>query len=240
MSKSFVAEMDKLVRRPATWVLVTAWTLAALIFVYLDPYIKYTSPASTLSGASRQALLTGMLPEKMVTALIAGFPIFGGAIALVFGALVVGSEYHWGTLKTVLLQRPGRPGIWFGKLLALAVMQAVVVVAVFACGALTSLMVATITHSPVNWPPVGELAQGLGAAWLMLTMWAMLGALLATLLQGATLAIGLGLFYLLVELLFRSTAGRTGPLAVLAKALPGSNAGTLAGILSPGFRRTRS
>ena len=107
MISSFVAEMDKLVRRPATWVLVAVWAFAAIAFVYITPYIKYATPSSSVSAAARQALLMGMLPEKMITGVIAGFPIFGGAIALIFGALVVGSEYGWGTLKTVMVQRPG-------------------------------------------------------------------------------------------------------------------------------------
>jgi len=233
MISSFVAEMDKLVRRPATWVLVAVWAFAAIAFVYITPYIKYATPSSSVSAAARQALLMGMLPEKMITGVIAGFPICEGAIALIFGALVVGSEYGWGTLKTVLVQRPGRVRVLSGKLLALAVMQVVFVLAVFVPGALSSFIVAMVTHAPVSWPSAGSFAQGLGAAWLIMIMWALLGAMLATLLRGATLAVGLGLFYLLLELLFRNTVGPSGPLADLSRTLPGSNAGALAGALAP-------
>jgi len=37
MISSFVAEMDKLVRRPATWVLVGVWAIAAVAYVYIIP-----------------------------------------------------------------------------------------------------------------------------------------------------------------------------------------------------------
>jgi ABC-2 type transport system permease protein len=233
MINSFVAEMDKSVRRPATWVLVAVWAIAAIVFVYLTPYIKYATPASSVSAAARQALLTSMLPEKMVAGVIAGFPVFGGAIALVFGALVMGSEYSWGTLKTVFVQRPSRLSVLSGKLLALGVMQVVFVLAVFVPGAVSSFVVAMVTHSSVSWPEAGDFAQGLGAAWLIMTMWAMLGALFATILRGATLAVGLGLFFLLLEQLFASTASLSELLTNISKALPGSNAGALAAALSP-------
>jgi ABC-type transport system involved in multi-copper enzyme maturation permease subunit len=165
MIKSFMAEMDKAIRRPATWVLVVVWAIAAVAFVYISPFIKYAAPTSTVSATSRQALLTGMLPAQLIPGVIAGFPIFGGAIALIFGALVTGSEYGWGTFKTLLMQRADRLSVLSGKLLALAVMQFAFVLALFASGAVSSFIVATLTHSPVRWPSAEDFAQGLGAAW---------------------------------------------------------------------------
>ncbi|GHO60581.1 ABC transporter permease subunit [Ktedonobacter robiniae] len=228
MIKSFIAEMDKGIRRPATWVLVVAWALAAIAFVYVNPYIKYVTPASNVSATDRQALLTGMLPANLISEVIAGFPIFGGTIALIFGALMMGSEYGWGTFKTLLMQRSNRLSMLSGKLFALAVMQLAFVLVVFGSGAVSSFIVATLTHSSVRWPSAEDFMQGIGAAWVIMIMWALLGAMLATLLRGSTLAVGLGLFYLLLELFFRNTAGTSGPLAELARVLPGSNAGVLA------------
>lgn len=233
MIKSFIAEMDKGIRRPATWVLVVAWVMAAIAFVYVNPFIKYAIPTSTVSATARQAQLMGMLPANLISEVIAGFPIFGGAIALIFGALMMGSEYGWGTFKTLLMQQPDRLRVLSGKLLALTVMQLAFVLAVFGSGAVSSFIVATLTHSPVRWPSAEDFMQGMGTAWIIMIMWALLGAMLATLFRGSTLAVGLGLFYVLLELLFRSTAGMSGPLSELASALPGSNADMLAGTLAP-------
>jgi ABC-2 type transport system permease protein len=162
-----------------------------------------------------------------------GFPVFGGAIALVFGALVVGSEYGWGTLKTVFVQHPGRLQVTSGTLLALALMQIAFVLAVFLPGVMCSFVVASVENTPVVWPSALDFAQGLGAAWLILTMWGMLGALLAALLRGATLAIGLGVFYLLIERLLAGFANLSDIVSAVSKALPGTNAGSLTAALAP-------
>ena len=39
---------------------------------------------------------------------MAGFPFFGGVLALMLGVLTLGSEYGWGTLRTLFTQGPGR------------------------------------------------------------------------------------------------------------------------------------
>lgn len=233
MINSFVAEMDKLLRRPATWVLVAVWAIAAVSYVYIIPYITYANPASNVSASARQALLTSMLPEQLIAGVTAGFPLFGGMLVLVFGALVVGSEYSWGTLKTVFAQQPGRSRVLLGKLLALAVMQVAFVLAVFVPGALSSFIIAMVAHAPVSWPSAGGFVQAFGADWLILSMWATLGALLATVLRGATLAIGLGLFYLIFERVIAGFANLSRLLADLSRTLPGSNAGALAAALAP-------
>ena len=233
MMNSFVAEMDKLVRRPATWVLAAVWAIAGVAYVYIIPYISYANPTSKVSAATRQALLTGLLPGHLITSVIAGFPLFGGMVVLIFGAFVVGSEYGWGTLKTVFVQRPGRLDVLSGKLLALAVMQVAFVLAVFVPGALSSFIVALVVHAPVSWPSAWDFVQAFGASWLILTMWATLGAMLATALRGATLAVGLGLFYLIFERVIAGFANLSGLLADISKVLPGSNAGALAAALAP-------
>jgi ABC-2 type transport system permease protein len=61
----------------------------------------------------------------------------------------------------------------------------------------------------------------------------MLGAALATLLRGATLAIGLGVFYLLIERLLAGFANLSDIVSAVSKALPGTNAGSLAAALAP-------
>ena len=38
MLSSFIAEMDKLIRQPATWILVIIWLALIQMFSYLIPY----------------------------------------------------------------------------------------------------------------------------------------------------------------------------------------------------------
>jgi ABC-2 type transport system permease protein len=50
----------------------------------------------------------------------------------------------------------------------------------------------------VRWPSAWLLLRALGAAWLILAVWAALGVLLGVLTRGTSLAIGVGILYALV------------------------------------------
>lgn len=79
------------------------------------------------------------------------------------------------------------------------------------------------------WPPATEIAKGMGAAWLILAVWAAVGLGLATLFRSGAFAVGLGLTWLLVveALIGDLAAGVVGWIETLAKAFPGANAGSL-------------
>jgi ABC-2 type transport system permease protein len=66
----------------------------------------------------------------------------GGVFALMLGVLTFGSEYGWGTLRTVFVQRPGRLHVFGAKLLALAVALVPFVLSVFALGTASSYAIA--------------------------------------------------------------------------------------------------
>ncbi len=230
MLSSFIAEMDKLVRQPATWILAIIWLTLNQVFGYL---ILYTSYLSTDNEREAEQLLAGTLPSELIANSISGFPVFAGAIALILGALAVGSEYGWGTLKTVLTQRPRRLSVYAGKLAALAVAVLGIVFATFASGALTSWVIASVESEAINWPSVADLAQGFAAGYFILAMWCLLGVLLAVLFRSLALPVGLGLVWaLVIENLIRSVAA---PLLdffdTLQKGLPGVNAGSLVAAL---------
>ena len=138
MGGSYRAEMLKLVRWPAMWVLGVVLLVLAQVFGHLIPYVGYRSGGGSgfAAGQTATQLLTDVLPGRLVPNTLGGFPVFAGAIALTMGALVAGSEYGWGTLKTILTQRPGRGSVLAGKLLAIVTAILVVVLGVFALNAL--------------------------------------------------------------------------------------------------------
>jgi ABC-type transport system involved in multi-copper enzyme maturation permease subunit len=191
MTRSIAAELLVVRKRASTWILLGIWTLLALAFVYLVPYVQY------LNGSTRQPL-DDLFPQHLVVQLMAGFPFFGGVFALQLGVLAVGSEYGWGTLKTLFTQRPGRLRIFAAKLLGLAVTLVPFVLVVYALGALSSYVIALREGADVAWPSAWMLLRGLGAGWLVLAVWAALGILLAVLSRGTSLAIGIGILYSLV------------------------------------------
>ncbi len=160
---------------------------------------------------------------------IGGFPVFAGALALVLGALVVGAEYGWGTLKTILTQRPRRLAVLGAQLLALATALLGWVLAIFAGSALCSVAIALAEGKTMHWPAAVDLGQGLAAGWLVLVAWSLAGALLATVFRGVALPIGLGVVWVLgVEALVSGVVASLLPdLEVLADVMPGVNAGSL-------------
>lgn len=230
MNGSYRAEALKTVKRPAMWILASVFLLLAQVFGYLIPYVAYRTGGGTgfAAGETTSQLLTDTLPASLVRNTLGGFPMFAGAIAMIIGALVTGSEYGWRTLKTMLTQRPGRFSVLAGKLVALVVTSLALVVAVFVLNALWSWVIASVEGQRAVWPSLAEVARGLGAGSLIIIMWSLFGALLGILFRGTSLAVGLGLVWaLVVENLVRGFAGLLGFLEALQKVLPGVNAGSL-------------
>ncbi len=234
MWNSFTAEMDKSFHRPAVWVLITVGTTLSVVFNYAIPYITYATSGSDVSAAAQQETLAGLLPGQWIPAILSGFPLFASAITLVLGALITGSEFNWETFKTVLIQRPGRKSVLSGKFLTLAVAVFVFVLAVFVAGAASSAIVALIESAPMDWPSIGEFLLAVGVGWFILVFWAAFGAMLATLSRGTSLAIGLGLVYLLAaEGLIAFAAQSSDLIAALWRVLPRANTGSIAAALVP-------
>ncbi|CAA9442732.1 MAG: hypothetical protein AVDCRST_MAG80-1476 [uncultured Rubrobacteraceae bacterium] len=218
---SFMAELLKLYKRPAVWMLAAIWLAFVVLFSYALPYAFFANlpqpetpeeaPAEmqekmqAQNEAASEQLMSGLYPENLVAYALSGISSTGGTLALILGALFVGSEYGWGTLKTILSQRPSRLAAFFAKMLVLGVALALFVVLTFVVGAICSLVVAGVQGAAVDWPSLVELLGGLGAGAVILAVWAALGVFLATLFRSTALAIGLGLFYALAleGLIFR-------------------------------------
>ena len=238
MIASFSAELLKLSKRPATWVLLGVVLGLTQLFGYVLPYSSWLTSDQNFrtQGLDPQAVLAGTLPGELVPTSLGGFPVFAGALALILGALATGSEYGWGTWQTALTQRPTRLAVYGGKLAALAASTLAIVLATFALNATVASAIATVESRPLDFPSLAELAKGVGSVWLILSMWAGLGALLGFAFRGVALPIGLGVVWVLgVENLVSAVADSllTG-LRPLRDVLPGVNAGSLVWSLAPG------
>ena len=215
---SFRAEFLKIRKRPATWVLGLIWLAVIVLLAYTLTYTFLSitppppkAPKDTPPRVQKQIdrqqkqqeriqkeQLKTLYPRNLTSNIMNGFPNLGGPIALILGALAVGSEYGWGTLKTIFSQRPKRLGVFAGKLFALLVVLVLLAALAFAAGAACSYVIAGLQDAPVSWPSYGEFARALGSGTLILVLWAAMGVFLAALLRSTALSIAIGLVYALV------------------------------------------
>jgi ABC-2 type transport system permease protein len=229
------AELLRLRRWPALWVLSGVWVTLNVTFGYVFDYVAYRTGDSTpvADGAPPQALLAGLLPSAAPVTLVQGMPLFGGALIMIMGALAVGSGYGWGTWKTVLTQGPGRGAAFGGTLAALAafVTGVVLVSAVVDLGVASGI--AAREGQPIDLPGVEDWLLALGTGLLVLSMWAAGGVLVGVLTRSPALGVGLGLVWaLVVESLLRGVGGILNAITPVTDHLPGTAAGSLVGALS--------
>lgn len=228
MLRSYRSELYKLRKRPATWVVLGIWLVLMLVFTYLFPYLSYRSGRSGADSTKLVNLLPGALPTQALL----GYAVWGGSLIVVLGALTLGSEYGWGTLKTMFSNGPSRLTVFCAQMAAMFTSLAGLVVVAFACSALASVLIAAATGASLTGPAAGSLALSMAVGWLILCMWCLFGVMLAVLIRGTALSIGLGLVWVLaVESIIRATASAVPVIAGIEKALPGVNAGSLVAAL---------
>ncbi|MGH7759934.1 MAG: ABC transporter permease subunit [Candidatus Dormibacteraceae bacterium] len=194
------AELFKVVRRPATWVTVGLMLAIAVGLEYVLVYLvaSHPPPGAQRVGVTLATARSGLYPDVVIRKSLANVAGLDGIFALILGVLVQGSEFAWGTVKTSLVQFPGRLSIVFGQLVTIAVLALLMAVGIFALDAIAAYGVAILDSHAVVWPSAGDLLKGVGAAWLILYVLAVLGFALATLARQSAMAIGLGLAYVLV------------------------------------------
>lgn len=193
------AELLKLRRSRATWVLVGILALVELLLGYLLIYAIIQAPSGPDEpDFGREALLLTLRPEHFVLNVLNMLAGLGGALALVLAAMHSAREYGWRTITTMLTQGPPRVAVFAAKAVALAIVVAVMVLITFAMGGIGSSLVSGFLGEPIAFPPLTEIASGIAAGTLIVGSWAALGFALGFLLRSTGLAIGLGLVYALV------------------------------------------
>ncbi len=228
------AEFARLRKWPAFWIVLGTWIALNLVFAYLFNYLAYTSGSSSRmsNGQPREVLLQLMLPAAVPEVFTQGMAMFGGALMLVLGALVVGSGYGWGSWKTVFTQGPSRRAVVGGTVVSLMSVVVGLVGAAFVVDTGVAAMIGAAEHRTPTLPTAGHTLLGLATGVVILGMWTLAGALIAAIARGPALAVGLGLVWVLVvENLLRGVASIFSPVRALTDHLPGTAAGSAAGAM---------
>ncbi|MEC3955477.1 ABC transporter permease [Nocardia sp. CDC153] len=228
------AELLRLRRWPAYWVVLGTWILLNLTFAYLFNYLAFSTGSSTRmsNGLPREELLRQMLPAAVPEVFTQGMAMFGGALMLVLGALAVGSGYGWGSWKTALTQGPSRVHVIGAVVLGLALTVVALVLVAFVVDTGVAMLIASTRGQSLALPSAGRILLGIGSGTVILGMWTLAGALIGALARGPALAVGLGLVWVLVvENLLRGVGAIFSPIRAVTDHLPGTAAGSLAGSL---------
>jgi ABC-2 type transport system permease protein len=201
--RAFVGELFKTVRRPAVWVCVLVLMAAAVTIGYALPWLAETySPPSAAAGLPAGTTLAdfkvALYPANFLRYTLQQWSVLGGVFALIVGVLLQGSEYGWGTVKTMYTQRDSRLVMFAGKVGALAVLVLVMVVGLFAADLVASIGAALLDGKSIDFPGLVEIPKAVMALFLIFGFWSMFGLVLATVFRQSAMAIGLGLAYALV------------------------------------------
>ena len=186
------AEWRKSRFRPA-FLVGTGLLGAMIVLAYGVSWYQAHNPGS----AERPVSIATLYPDQFaVTVLGAGFPL-GAALAIVIGAIYVGSEFGWGTVKTMFMQGPGRLTVWTGRVVMFAAFILFMTLILFAVGAASSAIVAAFEGHAIAWPAALDIAKGVGAIWLVFMVNGAIGMALGMVLKQSAAALGAGLVYLL-------------------------------------------
>src|SRR2546421_5402811 len=122
--RAFLGELFKTVRRPAVWVCVLGLLTVAVTIGYGLPWLAetYAPPGSSQGlpqGTTLADFKVALYPINFVRQALQQWNVLGGVFALILGVLLQGSEYGWGTIKTLYTQREGRLTMLAGKVGAL-------------------------------------------------------------------------------------------------------------------------
>ncbi len=232
LGRSTRAELLRLRKWPAVWITLGAWLALSLMFGYLFNYLSYASGDNSFSneGATKASLLAEMMPANVPNVLLQGMPMFGGALMMVLGAIVAGNGYGWGTWKTVFSLGAHRSGAILGSLAALTAFVVATLAVSFAFDLGLSVLIAATESQDIVMPSLGSALESVGAGFLVLEMWAVVGFALGTVARGPALSVGLGLVWaLVVENLLRGVGQLLDWVETLTTVLPGTAAGSLVG-----------
>jgi ABC-2 type transport system permease protein len=230
-------EWVKTFKRPSTWVLL-ALLLAILITLgyFLGWFLLTVVPRRNLGpNTDPVAIKHAYYPINFVRSALGNASLFGAVLALILGVLAVGSEYGWGTFKTILTQRPGRLEVFAAKFAAVVISIVIFGIASFAAAAVCSVLLALIDGKSLQFPDLIHIAAGLGATWLIWCWNAAFGGLLAYLFKQSALAIGIGLAYVFVieTIIFNVLRPLGSVVDTIEKFFPGPNASALVANFGP-------
>lgn len=202
---SLRAELLVLRKWRAAWALLAVTPLLTLAAYYLVPYVQYLidTPARYAQLGSPSQILPTILPGQFVIVAAYSFGFSGAAPFIVLGAMMAGGDWGRGTIKTALLQGPGRTRTFGGQGLAMVIACAVSVAATFAVAGTASIMIALLETGSMSpaagpMPAVAVVARGLGVGLLISVTYGAAGIAMGTWFRSTSLSMAVGLLWTVI------------------------------------------
>ena len=148
-----------------------------------------------------------MLPRQYLTGALSGFSsnsgFYGPTVFFLLGAVIAGTDWGRGTIRTALVQGPGRLQARIGQDLAVLTAAAVSVVLTFLLAAAASAVAATGLAGSAppqagSFPVPAHLAAAVAGALVLALACTAIGLALGTVLRSATKAAGAVLLWAVV------------------------------------------
>lgn len=189
----------KLVRRPASWVVL-------LVLVGLIVLVNLALAASVgqVEGLGEELQVRLLLAFPTAYTSIVGYILgFGGLLAVVYAAAVIGADWAWGTIRAIVARGESRVRYTLVTFLAIAIMLGIGVVLAFGIGAVSAIVSAEIagigSEGATDPDTLATLPELLARTWLGVTEQAAIGFAIAMLFRSQLAGIGAGLAVFFVE-----------------------------------------
>ena len=179
-----------LLRRPATWLTFGILT-GLLVLIIVGVAATANEPDA---GPEVMLLLTFPMAYQLILSFIIGL---GGLFAITYGAAVAGSEWSWGTLKSVVARGESRSRYILLTFAAVAAYLLVGIALSFVVGVVAAVVGANIAGVPTDGVTDTEAIQDLpelfGRGWFSMVEQGAIGFAVATVARSQLAGIGIGI-----------------------------------------------
>lgn len=180
-------------RRPATWISL-GLLIGLLLLVFLAVGATARQVPTRPGEAAAVLIVTFPGAYDFVLSFILGL---GGLVAVLYAGAIAGSEWGWGTLKSVVARGESRSRYLLGTYAGIGVLLGAGLAVAFAAGVVAAMIGALFagvsTDGLSDAEVLGRLPESIGRGWLSLVEQGALGFAIATLARSQIAGIGVGL-----------------------------------------------
>jgi ABC-type transport system involved in multi-copper enzyme maturation permease subunit len=195
----FVASLRKLVRRPASFVILGI-LIGLLSLILIAVAATASQPGAPADQRAGLLLVTFPGAYTSILSFILGL---GGLFAVIYGAAIAGSEWTWGTLKAAVARGESRSRYQLLSFAAIALMIGIGMLIAFGAGIVVAVIGANIagvsTEGLSDAETLGTIPELLGRGWLAIVEVGALGFAIATLARSQLAGIGAGIAFFFGE-----------------------------------------